>query len=280
VKIAVTGAAGFVGQQVIPLLLAGGHEVVAVTRAPGRVSAFAWAGAVEERAVALESASADAFELLGCPDLCLHLAWGALTNFNCNQHFERELPVHYSFLRALVEGGLSRMVVTGTCLEYGLQSGALAEDAPTDPVTPYGCAKDMLRRQLEFLARQTPFSLGWGRLFYMHGESAGRRTLLMQLKEAVTRGDRTFPMSGGEQLRDYLSVENVAKKLVLLCEANNPGVVNICSGMPISVRRLVEGWIADHGWDIALEPGRYPYLAYEPMAFWGDTTKASKVVGA
>ena len=81
-------------------------------------------------------------------------------------------------------------------------------------------------------------------------------------------------MSGGEQLRDYLPVEEVARHLVSLAlDAGGHGVVNVCSGTPISIRSLVEGWIAQNGWSIGLNRGHYPYLDYEPMAFWGDRRK-------
>ena len=54
------------------------------------------------------------------------------------------------------------------------------------------------------------------------------------------------------------------------------GVVNVCSGEPISVRKLVEGWIEDNGWSIKLNLGYYPYPDYEPMAFWGDRRKLDR----
>ena len=45
------------------------------------------------------------------------------------------------------------------------------------------------------------------------------------------------------------------------------------SGKPISVRKLVEGWINENHWNINLNLGHYPYPDYEPLAFWGDRGK-------
>jgi dTDP-6-deoxy-L-talose 4-dehydrogenase (NAD+) len=56
------------------------------------------------------------------------------------------------------------------------------------------------------------------------------------------------------------------------------GVVNLCSGQPISVRKLVEGWIKDNDWSIELNLGHYPYPDYEPMAFWGDRRKLDSLL--
>jgi nucleoside-diphosphate-sugar epimerase len=77
-------------------------------------------------------------------------------------------------------------------------------------------------------------------------------------------------MSGGEQLRDFLPVDTMARIIVALAiNAAGAGVVNVCSGKPISVRSLVESWRAERDSDIELEVGHFPYPDFEPMAFWG-----------
>lgn len=277
-RIAVTGATGFIGRHVVAEALRLGHDVVAVGRSRAVFDTMAWRDQATFCAFDLHEPDSDSFNLFGAPDLCIHLAWGGLEDFNALTHFDVELPAQFAFLRGLVTGGLPRLLVTGTCLEYGLQSGCLAESLPTSPVTPYGLAKDTLRRELEFLQGLSPFSLTWGRLFYIHGESLGRKTLFMQLKAAVERGDATFPMSHGEQLRDYLPVESVAAQIVALAApGSGPGVFNICSGSPISVRRLVENWCAANNWTISLDLGCYGYPAYEPLAFWGDNRRFNEI---
>jgi len=224
---------------------------------------------------------AKAFDLMGKPDVLIHLAWGGLPNYKSLHHYEEELPAHYRFLKSLVESGLKNLLVTGTCFEYGMQSGPLSEHMEARPNNPYGFAKDMLRRQLEYLQQVTQFNLTWTRLFYLYGEGQAENSLLPQLKRAVERGDRIFKMSDGEQLRDYLPISEVAKLLVSLAMAGRDnGVVNVCSGKPISVRKLVEGWIRENGWSIDLNLGHYPYPDYEPMAFWGNRDKLTQCVKA
>ena len=76
-------------------------------------------------------------------------------------------------------------------------------------------------------------------------------------------------MSGGEQLRDYLPIEDIVEQLADLHESSRCGTYNICSGKPISVRRLVEKRVKESGSNIKLNLGYYPYPDYEPMEFWG-----------
>lgn len=271
-KIAVTGASGFVGRHVLTDLLEHEVEVVAVTRDATRLAGLSEAVRIVEMDIARPTPNC--FEQMGCPDVLIHLAWDGLPNYKSLHHFETELPRQFRFLKAMVEAGLPSLLVTGTCFEYGMQAGALSEELPPFPANPYGYAKDALRRQLEFLRGAHPFAFTWARLFYMYGEGQSENSLFPQLKRAVERGDKVFNMSGGEQLRDYLPVSQVAEHLVnLVLRQADIGVVNVCSGKPISVRNLVDGWIKENDWEIALNLGHYPYPDYEPLAFWGDRTK-------
>ena len=209
----------------------------------------------------------------------MHLAWGGLPNYSSPHHLEQELPLQRSFLEGLLGAGLPSLTVTGTCLEYGMQSGALREDLPTAPVTAYGRAKDELRAHLEQLHQSRPFNLTWARLFYLHGEGQAPGSLVPQLEAAIARGDATFDMSGGEQLRDYLPVDEAAGYLVdLALNGEDNGVVNVCSGIPVSVRQLAEEVVARHGSSIRLNLGHFPYPDYEPMAFWGDRGKLDRAL--
>jgi dTDP-6-deoxy-L-talose 4-dehydrogenase (NAD+) len=204
----------------------------------------------------------------------VHLAWNGLPNYRSLHHFETELPAQYRFLRGLIDDGLSRLVVAGTCYEYGMQSGALDETMAGLPTNPYALAKLTLHKQLEFLKGQAPFALTWARLFYAYGEGQAPSSIYSLLRAAVARGDARFPMSAGEQLRDFLPIETIAGHLATLArQGGDVGIVNICSGQPISIRGLVERWLADHGWSIALDLGHYPYPDYEPLAFWGSAAK-------
>jgi dTDP-6-deoxy-L-talose 4-dehydrogenase (NAD+) len=113
----------------------------------------------------------------------------------------------------------------------------------------------------------------------MYGDGQPDTSLYPKLKEAVARGDEVFNMSGGEQLRDYLPVEEVSREIVDLALSNcDAGIVNICSGQPISVRRQVEKWLDENHWEIKLNPGYYPYPDYEPMAFWGDRSRLDSIL--
>jgi len=276
VRVLVTGATGFVGRHVIPLLLARGHQVLAVSRDAQRASAFDWFARVEH--IAFDLHRTDSGELLsrGVPDALLHLAWQGLPNYKASFHIEANLPADVRLLGALVRAGVPHVLATGTCFEYGMRNGALTEDLPADPTNPYGIAKDAVRRYLVALCQERPFALQWARLFYTHGPGQNPNSLLAQLDRAIDAQAAEFDMSAGDQLRDYLPIADVATALVGLLERpDQQGLFNVCSGQPISVRSLVEQHLAARGAQIHLNLGRFPYAAHEPMAFWGDAQRLS-----
>jgi nucleoside-diphosphate-sugar epimerase len=273
-KIIVTGASGFVGRHVVRALLARGHEITAVGRDPGHAAAQDWFAHVRFVAADVHATDLDAHRQFGDADLVMHLAWPGLPNYRAAFHLEQNLPRDLAFLCALAAAGYDRVLVTGTCLECAPHEGVYSEDLDGAPTLAYPLAKARLRRQLAGLQVEHPFGLQWARLFYMYGEGQNPNSLLAQLDRAIDAGAPSFDMSGGEQLRDYLPVTEVAAKLAVLAEsADWLGITHICSGKPISVRQLVEQHVAARGARISLNLGVYPYADYEPMAFWGSSSR-------
>ncbi|MBL1140652.1 MAG: NAD(P)-dependent oxidoreductase [Proteobacteria bacterium] len=269
-RILLTGANGFVGRHIIKRLKKEGAEVFALVRSKNKLHDLH--NCVDKLfEMDIDNISDNIFDELGKPDVMIHLAWGGLPNYQSLHHYEEELPRQYSFLKAMILGGVKSVVISGTCFEYGMQDGCLSEENITNPTNSYGFAKDSLHRQLLFLSKEMPFNLAWCRLFYIWGEGQSEQSLYMQLRAAVERGDVEFNMSLGEQLRDYLYIEDVADILVRISMRNkSTTTLNIASGKPISVKKLVEKWIETNDWKIKLNLGYYPYSSFEPMKFWGS----------
>lgn len=266
--VALTGASGFVGQHVLRELQARGIPTLALGRSPVAVGIGEW------HRMDLHDPDDSAIEAIGSCRAMIHLAWGGLPNYEHGHHLETELPAQQTFLAKAISAGLPALVVSGTCLEYGLQEGELLESRPSRPRVPYAQAKDQIRIFLEQLRENRDFRMCWARLFYVYGPGQSPRSLWPLLHAAIDRGDRTFPMSQGQQVRDFLPIEDAARCLVDMAVHDiDCGVLNLCSGRPISVERQVRSWIAERGASIEPELGRYPLPAHEPFRFWGSTRK-------
>ncbi|WP_321936403.1 NAD(P)-dependent oxidoreductase [Paraburkholderia sp. J8-2] len=278
-KIALTGATGFIGRHLLAELVKRGHEISVLVRNPAKVEESHWPS-IRTIHFDLDAPNNAATEV-GKHDALIHLAWPRLPNYKELFHFEENLPASYRFLKASIEAGVPQVLVAGTCFEYGMQDGCLGENLAARPANSYSLAKDTLRKFLERLREKQPFTLQWIRLFYMYGPGQNSNSLLAQLDRAIDNGDAIFNMSGGEQLRDYLPVEQVASGLARVAEHSKcDGITNVCSGVPISVRKLVEQQIQSRNARIELNFGYYPYPSHEPMAFWGDARKFQAIISS
>jgi len=280
-KVLLTGATGFVGRHLASALLERGFQVRAVARNVDVARRMPWFADVDWVAADLHDPGLDVAALTEGISALAHLAWPGLPNYGGLFHFERNLPADYAFIRQVVAAGVKHVLVTGTCFEYGLQSGSLDEACTAQPANPYGLAKNTLRLFLESLARQQPFTLQWARLFYLHGEGQNPNSLLASLERAIDEKAASFDMSAGEQLRDYLPIATAAGHLAaLLLHPEFSGVVNVSSGQPVSVRRLVEQRLAARGSSLSLNLGAFGYSPHEPMAFWGNCERLQQILGA
>lgn len=279
-RVAVTGASGFLGRHVLHALQSMEVETIAVVR-PGSKLRFREPGIeVVQMDIAAQAGRKGTFALLGRPASMIHLAWDGLPRYQSSHHLDDELPLQRAFLESCVREGLGHLVISGTCLEYGLQSGELHEQLPSLPCTQYGKAKDGLRRSLQALRSQTEFGLTWFRLFYLFGPGQADASLYSQIRAALERGDARFAMSPGDQVRDFMPVEVAAHEIVKASlRGMDDGITNLCSGRPSRVVDIVRHWLQDWNESIELDLGVLPYPDYEPFAFWGSRRKLDALSG-
>lgn len=277
----VTGSTGFIGNYVVKQLLNSGCKVTATSANSTKAAAFSWFPSVNyiPFQLGLLDDAVNYYDYFGRPDLLIHLAWEGLPNYRSDFHILENLPRHKDFLSNLLRNGLSDITVTGTCFEYGMQDGCLQEDMPTYPANPYAVAKDLLRRFLADLSVSKGVTFKWVRLFYMYGKGQAPNSLLSQLEKALSNGDTVFNMSGGQQIRDYLPVEEVVTNIVKIALQHKiTGVINCCSGIPVTVQEFVENYLHTNNKHISLNLGYFPYPDYESMYFWGDNGKLKSIL--
>jgi nucleoside-diphosphate-sugar epimerase len=275
-KILVTGATGFIGNYVMKELLLRNCEVIATSPNHTKAIATQWYSEVKYIPFDLNAFdnNIDYYSFFCKPDIMIHLAWEGLPNYKDAFHIQKNLPLHMGFLENMVNNGLTDLLVTGTCFEYGMKEGCLSEDMETEPANLYALAKDKLRRTLEKLAFERQIHFKWVRLFYMYGKGQGANSLFSQLDRALENKEPVFNMSGGEQERDFLPVEQVAKNIIdIALQKKVESIINCCSGKPVAVKDLVRQYLDQKRQKIKLNLGFYPYTDYEPMKFWGDNSK-------
>ena len=212
------------------------------------------------------------------PKRLILLSWPGLPNYNETFHVTKNLPQLIKLLELLIINGLKKIVVTGTCYEYGLKNGKLSEDISAEPVSQYGIAKNCLLHSLRNLCTLNSVNWCWGRIFYPFGPEQNEKSLIPSLIKAIKNNDDFFRISSGKQLRDFIHVDEVAKILTFLMENDDmQGIYNIGSGEPKSIIDFVKEIKRERNSNINIITNYYKDRKDEPQEFWADMQKLNKV---
>lgn len=173
------------------------------------------------------------------PDVCVHAAWIATPGVYLESP-ENEAYRRWSLdlLRQLAATGVGRLVVLGTCAEYGPGESELAEDSsPIGPVSAYARAKHALHVHLREAIRGTGARLSWVRIFYPYGEGEHPRRLCSSLIRSLRQGEPVL-LQSPDSVRDYIHIDDVAGGLVRICGHDVDGAINLGTGRGVTVREV------------------------------------------
>lgn len=283
-RVLLTGATGFLGRHVLRALRAAGAAVCA-THLPSEHPQFESGVSGISLDITDHDALRALFEELQ-PDTIVHCA-AHMGSERSYAFAETAMRVNFlathSMLLAAGDGiaGLRRIVLIGSAEEYGDATEIpLHEDMPARPVSPYSASKAAVTQSA--ILYHTLFGLPVTvlRPFIIYGPEQAPWMMLPQLIRHAHDG-RDFPMTPGEQTRDFVYVEDVARAILLAIavEEASGQIFNICSGEERSIRSVAEETVRLMGNPVRLDIGALPYRSNEAMRLVGSNDKARRILG-
>lgn len=277
-KVLITGAEGFVGRHCVEPLLARGYEVHAVDLFPGEPAAGD--GVHRHATDLLKPGEIDALVSGIKPTHLLHFAWytapGKYWASNLNYAW---VKASLDLMMSFREHGGERAVFAGSCAEYDWDFGSCSENVtPTSPGTPYGICKNVLRMMMEAFAKENKMSWAWGRMFLLYGPRENQARLVPSVITSLLQGKPAL-CTDGEQLRDFLYVQDAADAFAALLDCDVQGPVNIASGVPVRVAQVVTCVEKLLNQRDMVKLGALPQRDNEPPILIADTRRLRNEVG-
>ena len=270
-----TGSTGFVGKQVLRALGEKNILVRLVIRDGSSIpSAYS---ALIDKVITTPDLFAEPVNFWACAcegvDTIIHAAWYAKPgkylqspkNFDC-------LKGTFDLAQGAVQAGVRRFVGVGTCFEYDLTDGLLSIGTPLKPLTPYAQTKTDVYRGLLKSLSTAQVEFAWCRLFYLYGEGEDDRRLVPFLRKKLSAGEFA-DLTSGSQIRDFLDVRDAGRMIVEAALSLRQGAINICSGVPITVRQLAEQIADEYGRRDLLRFGARPDNLVDPACVVGVKTE-------
>ncbi len=283
-RVLLTGGAGFIGSHVAEQLLARGHEVAVVDDlSTGKRENFPEDALFYELDV--RSGCAGVFEEFGPQALCHQAAQMYVRRSVREPDFDADVNVlgTLRLLENCVEHDVEKVVFASTGgAVYGEQREfPAAEDHAQYPVSPYGVSKLAGERYLHFYRTQyglTYAALRYANVYGPRQDPHGEAGVVAIFCGNLAAGGESKINGTGEQTRDYVYVEDVARANVLALEGEAPsGAYNVGTGIETSVNELYEILREASGKDLL--PAHGPAKPGEQLRSSIDPTAAGRVLG-
>jgi nucleoside-diphosphate-sugar epimerase len=273
-KILVTGASGFIGSHVVRSFVSNGDEVHILLRENSNT----WR--INDLMPFLHIFRCDLLDSIAIrnylqkvqPELCVHMAWYTEPGkYASSVENLRSLQFGIELLYQLTDIGCHKFIGIGTCFEYDFNCNTkyFAETSPTSPWNLYAATKIALSTVLQSMEKATGIRTSWVRLFYQYGPMEDERRLVPSLINSLLN-DKPVQITKGEQVRDFLHVEDIAAAILAICQSDFHGEINVGLGQPITVKEIALQIGKLMGKPHLIQLGALPYRPDEPMFVCSD----------
>lgn len=284
-RVLVTGAAGFIGANLVRSLLASGATVIALVRSPGLQRLADVADEIEVHTADLRDIGTIR-EIVSHarPDLAVNLAHPAGHPRGACDRLEQLATAALGtagIVDALAESGCRRLVHVGSSLEYGPRDHPLDEDDRPAPTTPRGAAK----------AAASLVCLAWGRTlqvpalvlrpFSVYGPWEHEERLVPKALRAAL-DERELPLTAPGLSHDFVYVGDVVDAIVRALRAGDEIVgqtLNIGTGVQTTNEGLVATVGRVVGRPIRTRVGEFPAQPHDVRCWVARTERARAALG-
>lgn len=285
----ITGASGFIGRAVVAQLLQDGESVAAFVRDEPTVALLGEHPRLRILRTSIDTVPDAAASLAKVAPIraVIHLAGGRAAGglASLEQNLQLNVAPTASVVGALEGHKHATFVLASTGEIYGSQPGPFVETLAVRPPSPYAIAKHAAETFALDAARTFGLSVVVARLGVVYGPRQDTRAMLVPaLLEACTAAKaaaeaRAFPLSPGDQTRDFVFVADCARALIALSKLERAGaeIVNVGTGIGLPVKVVATKLVAASGSPLHLDFGAIPHRPGDVMDYRLSTEKLERL---
>lgn len=287
-KVLITGATGFVGANLVRMVLKQGSEVYIITRK----ESDKWR--IDDVLGEIAEYNTDFnIDLLDCdklkriirrirPDIIYHTATygGRPGQKDAIKIVQTNLIGTINLIKACQKFGFDLFVNTGSSSEYGIKERAMQEGDLLEPVNDYGISKSAATQYCRAVARNKGLPIVTLRLFSPYGSYEESTRLIPSVILSCLRGKKP-KISSPYFVRDFVYIQDVLDAYAKLSDVPDLGgeVFNIGSGKQCTVGDVANMIIELSGCCMELEMGMPQGWPNEPKKWEADISKANDILG-
>ena len=241
-RVLITGANGFLGSNLVRILLSYNYNILAFSRKNCNLTKYLDLIDFVEMRSDLYTEHIEKIKEFE-PDVVMHFAWDGGNNRNDVNDISKQINTNtiagLSLLQILKE--LSKkpiFLAAGAFGEYGEIRSPAIETSNLNPTTFYGLSKKMFKEISELFCYQNHICLTWVRPCFVYGPNDVKTRLIPTvIRKLKTHED--IVLDSCNTLIDYIYIDDFCKAVIRLIETKTPGVFNICSGNQYLLKDII-----------------------------------------
>jgi UDP-glucose 4-epimerase len=238
-RVAITGASGFLGRPLAEKLSNLGVEVLAIARSiPNDIinNKIHWLKADLSMPLSYQGEVK-----LFSPEVVIHLAWQDIPDFSLDKS-KVNLDQSVSFINFIASlKSCKKILFSGSCWEYDNASGVCVETEKVEGLkNHFTLAKNSLRKEAELLCKKKSLSFAWFRIFYIYGPGQRLGSLLPTIFSNLQDG-KLPQINSPFNSNDYIYINDVVDAFTIASTKSfTSGIYNLGSGVSTTAIQICQ----------------------------------------
>lgn len=233
-RVLITGGNGFIGSEILNLLIKKKYKVLNLCRNNVIKNSYATYYKCD-----LFKPNTYIKKIINFdPEILIHLAWNGIPDFtkkNCNQNekFSKKFIKETAKLKSI-----KKIIVAGSCFEIKYKKNSCSEKKLFDTNSNFTNAKYEIFKYLKKISEKKDKKYYWLRIFYAYGPNQKNNSIIPYIYHSLKKKNLIALKNSYNEL-DFINTKDIARYFVKIIECKTPaGIYNVGSGKSISIIKI------------------------------------------